>query len=71
MAGWVVGKFDFNENPVLSLDLGLEFGLRFRVCQKDFCFDRANTNSSYYQQLIGLNFEINLAHTKLLFTYIS
>ena len=40
MAGWVVGKSDFNENPVLSLDLGLEFGLRFRVCQKDFCFDK-------------------------------
>ena len=28
-------------------------------------------NSSYYQQLIGLDFEINLAHTKLLFKYIS
>ena len=32
---------------------------------------RANTNSSYHQQLIGLSFEINLAHTKLLFSNIS
>ena len=29
--GWVVGKTDFNENPVFSLDL--DFGLRLRVCQ--------------------------------------
>ena len=33
-AGWVVGKSDFNENPVVSLDLDLDFGLRLRVCQK-------------------------------------
>ena len=33
MAGWVVGKSDFNENPVVSLDLDLDFGLRLRVCQ--------------------------------------
>ena len=32
-AGWVVGKSDFNENPVVSLDLDLDFGLRLRVCQ--------------------------------------
>ena len=31
VAGWVVGKSDFNENPVVSLDL--DFGLRLRVCQ--------------------------------------
>ena len=31
LAGWVVGKSDFNENPVVSLDL--DFGLRLRVCQ--------------------------------------
>ena len=30
--GWVGGKSDFNENPVVSLDL--DFGLRLRVCQK-------------------------------------
>ena len=30
---WVVGKTDFNENPVVSLDLDLDFGLRLRVCQ--------------------------------------
>ena len=27
LAGWVVGKSDFNENPVVSLDLDLDFGL--------------------------------------------
>ena len=31
--GWVVGKSDFNENPVVGLDLDLDFGLRLRVCQ--------------------------------------
>ena len=30
----MVGKTDFNENPVVSLDLDLDFGLRIRVCQK-------------------------------------
>ena len=34
LGGWVVGKSDFNENPVVSLDLDLDFGLRLRVCQK-------------------------------------
>ena len=34
-AGWVVGKSDFNENPVVSLDLDLDFGLRLRVCQNN------------------------------------
>ena len=29
----MVGKSDFNENPVVSLDLELDFGLRLRVCQ--------------------------------------
>ena len=33
VAGWVVGKSDFTENPVVSLDLDLDFGLRLRVCQ--------------------------------------
>ena len=27
LAGWVVGKADFNENPVVSPDLDLDFGL--------------------------------------------
>ena len=31
--GWVVGKSDFNENPVVSPDLDLDFGLRLRICQ--------------------------------------
>ena len=30
--GWVVGKSDFNENPVVRPDLDL--GLQLRVCQK-------------------------------------
>ena len=29
----MAGKSDFNENPVVSLDLDLDFGLRLRVCQ--------------------------------------
>ena len=33
VAGWLVGKSDFNENPVVSPDLDLDFGLRLRVCQ--------------------------------------
>ena len=33
MAGWVVGNSDFNENPVVSLDLDLDFVLVLRVCQ--------------------------------------
>ena len=33
MGGWLVGKSDFNENPVVSPDLDLDFGLRLRVCQ--------------------------------------
>ena len=33
--GWVVGKSDCKENPVISLDLDLDldFGIRLRVCQ--------------------------------------
>ena len=29
----MVGNSDFNENPVISLDWDLDFGLRLRVCQ--------------------------------------
>ena len=31
-AGWVVGKSDFNENPVVSLDFDLDFGFQLSVC---------------------------------------
>ena len=34
MGGWLVGKSDFNESPVVSPDLDLDFGLLLRVCQK-------------------------------------
>ena len=43
VAGWLVGKSDFNENQVVYPDLDL--GLRLRVCQyqigkwKTFCLD--------------------------------
>ena len=33
VGGRVVGKSDLNENPVVSLDLDLDFVLRLRVCQ--------------------------------------
>ena len=42
VCGWLVGKSDFNENPVVSLDL--DFGLRLRVCQKyDFARGELST----------------------------
>ena len=31
VGGWLVGKSDFNENPVVSPDLDLDFGLRLIV----------------------------------------
>ena len=33
MGGRVVGKSNFNENPAVSLDLDLDFGVQLRVCQ--------------------------------------
>ena len=36
----MVGKSDFIENPVVSLDLDLDFGLRLRVCQFQLCYYR-------------------------------
>ena len=33
VVGWVVGKSDFNENPIVSPDLDMDFGLRLRVFQ--------------------------------------
>ena len=38
LAGWRVGESDFNENPVISLDLDLDFGLRLKVCQFEVLF---------------------------------
>ena len=47
MAGWVVGKSDFNENPVVSLDLDfdLDFDLGFAkiVCLKWIGKDKTRT----------------------------
>ena len=34
----MVGKSDFNENSVVSLDLELDFGLGLRACQKKYRF---------------------------------
>ena len=42
LAGWVVGKSNFNENPVISLDLNLDFGLR--VYQQILQSSRLNLN---------------------------
>ena len=42
LAGWVVGKSDFNENPVVSPDLDLDFDLGFvniYVYKAIFCSD--------------------------------
>ena len=47
MGGWLVGKSDFNENPVVSPDLDLDFGLRLRVCQFNF-LTRLNTIYIYF-----------------------
>ena len=38
LAGWVVGESDFNENPVVSLDLDLDFGLRLRPIESMAAF---------------------------------
>ena len=32
--GWVVGKSDFNENPVVSLDLDFDLGFVNKMFQK-------------------------------------
>ena len=51
MAGWVVGKSDFNENLVVSLDLDLVFGLQLRVCQqKKKTGKKATVNNAYPQR---------------------
>ena len=42
VGGWLVGESDFNENPVVSLDLDLDFGRRLKglsiICLKDIIF---------------------------------
>ena len=59
VAGWVVGKSDFNENPVVSLDLDLDFGLRLRVCQH------------LSQAEVGLSLAISDILTKLIIHHIT
>ena len=51
----MVGKSDFNENPVVSLDLDLDFGLRLRICQY---------NSEFIQWLPSYAFRKVTANTK-------
>ena len=46
----MVGKSDFNENPVVNPDLDLDFGLRLRVCQKYF-FDMKMSFVSHFTHL--------------------
>ena len=48
----VVGKSDFNENPVVSLDLDLDFGLRLRVCQKRLFSGRLPENKKLFSGIV-------------------
>ena len=74
--GWVVGKSDFNENPVVSVALDLDFGLRLRVCQFIFkqLFQTSTSNTSwnfYFQiQLQLLNSASNFKFKSVLRTSI-
>ena len=57
----MVGKSDFNENPVVSLDL--DFGLRLRVCQKNNLQDAQKIhNSVVFGQLCTSGLEIVTTH---------
>ena len=44
----MVGKSDFNENPVVSPDLDLDFGLRLRVCQLTFALFASFTFQPFF-----------------------
>ena len=56
--GWlgVVGKSDFNETPVVSLDLDLDFGLRLRVCQHHILihFDETQPVDEVHHSFVSL-----------------
>ena len=74
LAGWVVGKSDFNENPVVSLDL--DFGLRLRVCQFQIIFGRYDVSvdmSLYYfsndKALVNINLQLVDIDQKLVYIW--
>ena len=47
---WVVGNYDFNENPVVNFDLKLDYDLRFVKKQAGVVLDQA-------QPKLGLGFD--------------
>ena len=74
LAGWVVGKSDFNENPVVSLDL--DFGLRLRVCQFQIIIGRYDVSvdmSLYYfsidKALVNINLQLVDIDQKLVYIW--
>ena len=60
--GWPVGKSNFNENPAISLDLGLE--LRLKVCQQIMSAGCAPLKILYNQALKWTKVWINLCQLK-------
>ena len=48
VAGWVVGKSDFNENPVVSLDLDFDLGF-----VNKFCFGNINV-TCFFETFTGV-----------------
>ena len=74
MAGWVVGKSDFNKNPVVSLDF--DFGLRLRVCQFQIIIWRYDVSvdmSLYYfsidKALVNINLQLVDIDQKLVYIW--
>ena len=74
MGGWVVGKSDFNVNPVVSLDL--DFGLRLRVCQFQIIIGRYDVSvdmSLYYfsidKALVNINLQLVDIDQKLVYIW--
>ena len=70
----MVGKSDFNENPVVSLDL--DFGLRLRVCQFQIILGRYDVSvdmSLYYlsidKALVNINLQLVDIDQKLVYIW--
>ena len=70
----MVGKSDFNENPVVSLDL--DFGLRLRVCQFQIIIGRYDVSvdmSLYYfsidKALVNINHQLVDIDQKLVYIW--
>ena len=72
----MVGKSDFNENPVVSPDLDLDFGLRLRVCQFQIIIGRYDVSvdmSLYYfsidKALVNINLQLVDIDQKLVYIW--